>query len=143
MSYEKNNVLSDTNLGKGQTDVSTSTMHTINSPIAPMGLVYSHPQQPTIVQNPPVAQSPSIAQPPIQYVNYQHTTFEIPRVQLPKFWYDHALPDYNRRVIYDQSLLYYPNPYKMREDDRISQFFIGSVTVIGLFIMFRILEKNK
>jgi len=128
------------NLGNGNQQDTISISQ--SSPVAPMGLVYSAPQQQQSHQQPPIHQH-IIQQPPIhQHFNYQQTTYEVPRYQFPKIRYDYGWPDYNQTV-YDRSVLYYQNPYKLKDDDRISQFFIGSVTVVGLFILFRILEKNK
>ena len=68
-----------------------------------------------------------------------------PNFQLPKFDYNYGWPDYkpSEPIYKDRSQLYSPSPCKIRDDDRISQFFFGSLTVVGLFIVYRILEKNK
>jgi hypothetical protein len=71
-----------------------------------------------------------------QTVVQQHTTI----LNMPNFRYDYGLPNYPN---YDRTYVYdHPSPYKIH-DDNISKFFIGSVTVVGLFILYRILEKNK
>ena len=134
MSYE-NHLQTDKNLGHSNLGHSPSTnLGNPSSPAnevasAPISMVYTNQQQ---HHKPPVNN---------QYITYQHTTMEIPRFEYPKFRYDYGWPDYSyTRPLYVER---YPNPYKVREDDRISQFFIGSATVVGLFILYKILEKNK
>jgi hypothetical protein len=127
MSYENQTNLSAEsnlghNLGKGDTGSGSHSS-------SPMTMVYTN-EQPKHHPQPPVNN---------QYITYQQTTLEIPRFEYPKFRYDYGWPDYSyTRPLYIEK---YPNPY--REDDRISQFFIGSVTVVGLFILYRILDKHK
>jgi hypothetical protein len=133
MSYEnKSNLSTDSNLGHNLGSGSGSGSHASGSGSAPMTMVYTneqskhHPQP--LVNN--------------QYVTYQQTIYKVPKFEFPKIRYDYGLPDYNR--VYVDRSIYNPhiNPYKIR-DDRISQFFIGSATVLGLFLLYRILDKNK
>ena len=79
--------------------------------------------------------------------NNSNLSYKLSKYKLPKFDYTYGWPDYNTKcrypVNYDRSLFYSPSPYKIRKDDPISHFFLGSFTVVGLFIIYRILEKNK
>ena len=125
MSYAKNLPPVENNLGYTAEQGSNSGR---------MGLVYTqeqsrgHPMQHHMQQDHP---------PQMNQTNYyQQTTYEFPKLR-----YDYAIPQYQYPV-YERSSLYYPSPYRIH-DDRISQFFIGSVTVMGLFILYRLLEKNK
>jgi hypothetical protein len=117
MSYENDKDLGNINLGKSESVAKSESI--------PIKMVYTNPQIPNQ-----------------QHVNVNYNTiYEIPRFEYPKFRYDYGWPDYSyTRPLYVER---YPNPYKVREDDRISQFFIGSATVVGLFILYKILEKNK
>ena len=128
MSYAKNLPPVENNLGKES-----------GSPSGRMGLVYTQEQsqehQPHHMQH---HMQQDHHQLPMNQTNYyQQTTYEF-----PKFRYDYAIPDYPYPLYERSSELYYPSPYRI-QDDRISQFFIGSVTVMGLFILYRLLEKNK
>jgi hypothetical protein len=76
---------------------------------------------------------------PSQSFRYPETVIKFPKFEFPKINYDYALPEYNYKK---KEEIYYPNPYKFH-DDSVSKFFIGSITVVGLFILYRILEKNK
>ena len=121
----------NTNLGNGYPTGAMSSSDNIPS----MGLVYSHPQ-------------PESNKPPInQHITYQQTIYQTPQHNGHEYSKHHNhWPEYGRSTIYvDRSSLYDPyylNPYRIH-DDRISQFFIGSATVVGLFILYRILEKNR
>uniref|UniRef100_A0A6C0HYI2 Uncharacterized protein n=1 Tax=viral metagenome TaxID=1070528 RepID=A0A6C0HYI2_9ZZZZ len=124
MSYKNESIDKNiANLGKEHSDiVSTAGSHSESGPVK---MVYTNSQN----------------HPPINNNIYNNTIIEIPRFEYPKFRYDYGWPDYSyTRPLYIER---YPNLYKVRDDDRISQFFIGSVTVVGLFILYRILEKNK
>lgn len=122
----------NTNLGTGYANSPAGALASSEN-IPSMGLVYSHPSQP----------QPE-SKPINQHITYQQTIYQTPQHDFPKY-YNHG-PEYGRNTVYiDRSSLYNPyylNPYRIH-DDRISQFFIGSATVVGLFILYRILEKNK
>jgi len=126
----------NTNLGNGYASMSSpaGAMSSSSDNIPSMGLVYSHPSQP----------QPE-SKPMNQQITYQQTIYQTSQHDFPKH-HNHGWPEYGRSTIYvDRASLYNPyylNPYRIH-DDRISQFFIGSATVIGLFILYRILEKNK
>jgi hypothetical protein len=36
-----------------------------------------------------------------------------------------------------------PKPREMNMDDYVFKFYVGSLTVVGLFCLYRILEKNR
>jgi len=122
MSYE-NVINPDANLGRHE-NLGNSLGHTLGKD-NDIGPPASEPQKQPV------------------YFNYQQTILKMPKFEIPKFRYDYGFPEYNRTFIKETERDYnYPSPYKVR-DDRISQFFIGSATVVGLFILYRILEKNK
>lgn len=104
-----------------------------------MGLVYSQNEKMNEKIN-----NHDYHHPVNQHITYQQTIYEMPNDNhFYHQWFRYGWPDYGR--IYRNDIYYddvYPNPYQVR-DDRISQFFIGSATVIGLFILYRILDKNK
>jgi len=121
----------DTDLGKGNE----------KNGGPPMGLVYSQNEKPNSHPN---GHSNNSHHQVNQHITYQQTIYEVPNDnRFYHQWFRYGWPDYGR--IYRNDPYYddvYPNPYKVK-DDRISQFFIGSATVVGLFILYRILDKNK
>jgi hypothetical protein len=36
-----------------------------------------------------------------------------------------------------------PSPYKLADGDYMTQFYLGAVSVVGLFILFRMMQKSK
>ena len=36
-----------------------------------------------------------------------------------------------------------PSPYKLADGDYATQFYLGAVSVLGLFILFRMMQKSK
>ena len=36
-----------------------------------------------------------------------------------------------------------PSPYKLADGDYMTQFYLGAVSVIGLFILFRMMQKSR
>jgi hypothetical protein len=36
-----------------------------------------------------------------------------------------------------------PSPYKIQKGDYMTQFYLGAVSVVGLFILFRMMQKSR